>query len=170
LTDWSEQKDWSEPRVGDVIRATRDGGMLTGVICGGYEKGRGDRERSLLIADDVIEENVILRRTEWKLFVLSNPPVAAPTEPGWYYGSKHGKDIPLRLDQHGIWSTAMRNHITPESHMPLLKLEPEAETVAAILQEIRATINSCEGSLCSGIDFQVHMQETVDAISKRYID
>ena len=132
MTDWEPQEDWSTVNVGDQVRVTHDGGdELKGYVEFVFN-GHDDDVHRFHLQVPSLEESVTIRDSEWFLSVPAKPAVELPTEPGVYYGSQFGADVPFFLGADGGWRTSAKQVHVPERHMPLVKLEPVAVTAKKV--------------------------------------
>jgi len=140
MTDWIEQEDWSTPKVGDQVRATHDENVLTGKVEDVFSRARtsivGREVYALELKTDILTRSQTVFASEWSLSVPAKPADEIPTEPGVYYGSQFGADVPFFLGADGGWRTSAKQVHVPERHMPLLKLEPVAVTAKKVLDWI----------------------------------
>ena len=131
MSDWEPQADWSTVKVGDQVRVTCDEGILAGKVRYVVSGVLGDFH-SIGVDVPSLPDSVVIHRSEWSLFVPAKPAVELPTEPGVYYGSQFGADVPFFLGADGGWRTSAKQVHVPERHMPLVKLEPVAVTAKKV--------------------------------------
>jgi len=138
---WVQQDDWSTLTVGDQVRVTRDGQMLTGQIVDIY-RFNNDPVHVLVVSvpDMTSTSNIDVRL--WTLWVPAKPPVAVPTEIGLWVET--GKELAISnvWQSHGngkmISAADPKHDGRAAEHTPFTKLEPVAETAKKVLYRVAA--------------------------------
>jgi hypothetical protein len=126
---WVAENDWSKVNIGQKVRVTRDGGMLTGEIMDG---GR----ECLWIIDDGILEAAFVRPNVWSLFVEAPPAVVLPSEDGLYESSTGG--VWRAFEGVLVSLTNPSMCLEPAKFAPYTRLEPVPETAKKVLDRIKA--------------------------------
>jgi len=149
MTDWITQEDWSTVELGDTIRVTSNGAMLTGEVVSIGINGHG----SVGINSELLRGTAKIMLDEWSLSVPAKPAVELPTLAGVYYGSCFGNGVPFYLGDDGKWRTWSKEVHDPARHMPLTRLEPVAVTAKKVLDRLRYRLPAFEwfGSLADDI-------------------
>jgi len=96
MTDWITQEDWSTVELGDTIRVTSNGAMLTGEVVSIGINGHG----SVGINSELLRGTAKIMLDEWSLSVPAKPAVELPTLAGVYYGSCFGNGVPYDPDRY----------------------------------------------------------------------
>jgi hypothetical protein len=146
MTDWTPQDDWSQVKVGDTVRATRNDDAITYEVVDKYIAITGDAPYALVVRPVGLTWQTRLDRNVWSLSVPAKPAVELPTEVGHYEdmsgrhwlhqihdGASYG--CPDRdVDQ---WVNAAGHVAIPEpAVLPLSKLEPVAVTAKKVLDRV----------------------------------
>jgi len=132
MTDWVAQDDWSLLKLHDLVRVTRDDGMLTGEIVSIGMNGHGRIVLSAIGTYTSIEINL----RDWQLSVQAKPAVELPTEVG-YYLNTHSELAVRQIN--GSWRNDRDITIGPmemEARAPYKKLEPVAVTAMKVLEDV----------------------------------
>ena len=142
MTDWVPQDDWSQVKVGDPVRAMRAEQMLTGKVVDRLfgESTIEDNVYAIVLEVPDLADVLTIHHGYWQLSVPAKPAVELPTEPGVYYGSQFGADVPFFLKANGVWRTSATRVHAPERHMPLVKLEPVTVTAKKVIEFIESDL------------------------------
>ena len=132
MSDWIEQEDWSTVKVGDQVRVTHEGGMLTGKIQHIYTTPVC-RVRAIDLEVGILSDTVQVRCAGWSLFVPAKPAVVLPSEAGWYVDPQ--QDV-WKLNASGVWYCLLSPNDTPDNYAPFTRLEPVAETAKKVLVDV----------------------------------
>jgi hypothetical protein len=125
MTDWVAQDDWSKVAIGDQVRATCEGQMLTGEVVDTLP-GAIKRAAVIHIQTGAFHRSPRVVEGIWQLFVPAKPAVLLPTEPG-HYVDRTGNGWNIR---EGATSSL------PEENAPYTRLEPVAVTAKKVLDRL----------------------------------
>jgi len=135
-TDWTPQEDWSTVKVGDQVRVTRDGGMLTGKAKRIHVMN--DRSTGIEVAfTEQAGTRFLAWSDEWTLSVPAKPAVVLPTVPGIYMDCDETSSV-WEVDKNGRMSVIGGYGHIPEEYAPFTKLEPVAVTAKKFVEAYRA--------------------------------
>jgi len=136
MTDWVAQDDWSQVKVGDTVRATRNDDAITYEVVDKYIAITGDAPYALVVRPVGLTWQTRLDRNVWSLSVPAKPAVELPTEPG-YYLNTHSELAVRQIN--GSWRNDRDITIGPmemEARAPYKKLEPVAVTAMKVLEDV----------------------------------
>jgi len=140
MTDWTPQDDWSQVKVGDTVRATRNDDAITYEVVDKYIAITGDAPYALVVRPVGLTWQTRLDRNVWSLSVPTKPAVELPTEPGIYLTSN---ETVVELDPDGRWFDRVDNlmsHKWVSDAAPFIRLEPIAVTAKKVIGIVRDRI------------------------------
>jgi hypothetical protein len=137
MTSWIAEDDWSKVAIGDQVRATCEGQMLTGEVVDTLP-GAIKRAAVIHMQTGAFHHSPRVVEGIWQLFVPAKPAVVLPTEPG-VYASHNDPPSPVIIHKikHGDWVDAGdENYLEDEevmALMPLTLLEPVTVTAKKVI-------------------------------------
>ena len=153
MTDWVAQDDWSLLKLHDLVRVTRDDGMLTGEIVSIGMNGHGRIVLSAIGTYTSIEINL----RDWQLSVPAKPAVELPTELGSVITWKRNGipsfayiDASLLWDCNGVNYTE-RDLLAALRDSEIVRMEPVAVTAKKVLDQMQSVVEGDYSSVASVI-------------------
>tara|TARA_R110002124_G_scaffold163088_5_gene330414 strand:- start:2638 stop:3126 length:489 start_codon:yes stop_codon:yes gene_type:complete len=157
MTDWTPQDDWSLLKVGDTVRAEREGCVITGKVIDRYRCPYDTETYALIVRVAGLVDSFRLDRPEWQLSVPAKPAVELPTEPG-HYLDREGNGWHIRK---GATSSL------PEEWAPYTRLEPVAVTAKKVLQDVRIALQCMRDGTRPNGEFIINTND-IDKIATRF--
>ena len=151
MSEWTPQDDWSQVKVGDTVRAEREGCVITGEVIDRYRRPYDTETYALIVRVAGLVDSFRLDRPEWQLSVPAKPAVELPTEAGTVVRTR---DFAVwQIFKGGLWlntATGNAEAFTPESFAERIArygsgfevLEPVAVTAKKVINHIGEIVDS----------------------------
>jgi len=144
MTDWVAQDDWSQLKIGDVVRVQSEENVLTGRIADKHS-AVSDHPYAISLQTGFSFGVVRIGTSIWQLSVPAKPAVELPNEPGTYISwvNPPSPTVVHKITG-GRWVNADDSHYIPEEKvaelMPLILVEPVAVTAKKVIEFIESDL------------------------------